>query len=135
MTFLNLRGIRSTARANKTLLAIMSVVIAAFLLLAARYLFHWQGFSGIFSIQPIYDPENLDIRTIWTAASHAALTYIGFDGVTTLAEDVENPKRNVMLATVSVCLFTGIVRGIEVYLGQRVWPDYLSFPNLETVFL
>ena len=36
------------------------------------------------------------------ATSFAALTYIGFDGVTTLAEDVENPRRNVLLATVIV---------------------------------
>ena len=135
MTFLNLRGIRATARANVVLLTIMSTVIVAFILLAVRYLFHLEGWGGIFSFQPFYDPKTFDARTIWTATSYAALTYIGFDGVTTLAEDVENPKRNVMLATVSVCLFTGIVGGVEVYLGQRIWPDYSTFPNLETAFM
>lgn len=54
------------------------------------------------------------------ATSYAALTYIGFDGVTTLAEDVENPKRNVLLAIVLVCLFTGMFGGFLAYLGQRV---------------
>jgi amino acid transporter len=29
----------------------------------------------------------------------AVLIYIGFDGVSALAEDVVNPKRNVVLAT------------------------------------
>jgi amino acid transporter len=135
MTFLNLRGIRATARANVVLLTIASIVIVAFILLAVRYLFHLEGWGGIFSFQPFYDPKTFDARTIWTATSYAALTYIGFDGVTTLAEDVENPKRNVMLATVSVCLFTGIVGGIEVFLGQRIWPDYSTFPNLETAFM
>jgi len=135
MTFLNLRGIRATARANVVLLTIASIVIVAFIVLAVRYLFHLQGWGGIFSFQPFYDPKTFDVRTIWTATSYAALTYIGFDGVTTLAEDVENPKRNVMLATVSVCLFTGIVGGIEVFLGQRIWPDYSTFPNLETAFM
>jgi amino acid transporter len=135
MTFLNLRGIRATARANVVLLTIMSTVIVAFMLLAVRYLFHLEGWGGIFSFQPFYNPKTFDARTIWTATSYAALTYIGFDGVTTLAEDVENPKRNVMLATVSVCLFTGIVGGVEVYLGQRIWPDYSTFPNLETAFM
>jgi putrescine importer len=48
---------------------------------------------------------------------------------------VENPKRNVMLATVSVCLFTGIAGGLQIYLGQRVWPDYTTFPNTETAFM
>ena len=135
MTFLNLRGIRSTARANVILLTIMSVVVIAFIVLAVRYLFHSEGWSGVFSVDPFYNPRTFDLRTIWTATSYAALTYIGFDGVTTLAEDVVNPKRNVMLAAVSVCLFTGIVGGLEVYLGQRVWPDYSTFPNLETAFM
>ena len=135
MTLLNLRGIRATARANILLLTIMCVVIGVFMVLAVRYLFHLQGWPGIFSVQPFYDPRTFNLRMIWTATSYAALTYIGFDGVTTLAEDVENPKRNVMLATVSVCLFTGIVGGLEVYLGQRVWPDFSSFRNSETAFM
>ncbi len=135
MTFMNLRGIRTTARANIVLVTVMSVVIVAFMVLAVRYLFHLEGWGGVFSFEPFYNPRTFDIRTIWTATSYAALTYIGFDGVTTLAEDVVNPKRNVMLAAVLVCLLTGIVGGLEVYFGQRVWPLYSTFPNLETAFM
>lgn len=135
MTVLNLRGIRTTARVNIVLLVIMCTVIGLFAVLALRYLFRLEGWPGIFSARPFYDPRTFDLRTIWTSTSFAALTYIGFDGVTTLAEDVENPKRNVMLATVLVCLFTGVVGGAEVYLGQRVWPDYTSFANPETAFM
>lgn len=135
MTLLNLRGIRATAYANILLVIIMCAVIAIFMILAVRYLFHLQGWHGVFSIQPFYDPATFNPRLIWMATSYAALTYIGFDGVTTLAEDVKNPKRNILLATVLVCLFTGIVGGLEVYLGQRVWPSYTTFPNVETAFM
>lgn len=69
-----------------------------------------------------------------TATSFAALTYIGFDGVTTLAEDVKNPKRNMLLAPVLVCLFTGLFSGLQIYLAQLVWPDYNTFTNPETAF-
>ena len=134
ITFMNLRGIRASALANKLLLALMSVVIAAFVILAVRYLFHLDRWDGIFSSLPFYDPKTFDYRVIRSAVPLAALTYIGFDGVTTLAEDVENPKRNVLLATVLVCLFTGVFSSIEVYLGQRVWPGF-HFDNVTGAFM
>jgi len=134
ITFMNLRGIRASALANKLLLALMSVVIVAFVVFAVRHLFHLDGWGGIFSTLPFYDPKTFDFRVIRGAVPLAALTYIGFDGVTTLAEDVQNPKRNVLLATVLVCLFTGIFGGIEVYLGQRVWPGY-HFDNITGAFM
>ncbi len=135
MTLMNLRGIKTSARANKTLLALMSLVIGAFIILAVRHLFRLQGWGGLFSTEPFYNPKTFDFHTIRTATSFAALTYIGFDGVTTLAEDVENPKRNVLIATVAVCVFTGLFGGLEAYLAQRVWPDWHTFRNLETAFM
>jgi putrescine importer len=135
MTALNLAGVKASATANKVLLAVMSVVVVYFIVVAVRFLYAGQGWAGLFSIQPLYDAKTFNSHKILTATSFAALTYIGFDGVTTLAEDVENPKRNVLLAVVLTCLFAGICSGIEAYLGARVWPDWQSFPNLETAFM
>jgi amino acid transporter len=65
----------------------------------------------------------------------AALTYIGFDGVSTLSEEVENPRRNILLATVLTCVITGILAGLEVYAGQLIWPDYRHYPDVDTAFV
>jgi amino acid transporter len=135
MTVLNLIGVKASATANKVLLAVMSVVVVAFIVLALKYLYGGQGWAGLFSLQPLYDPKTFDLHKILKASSFAALTYIGFDGVTTLAEDVENPKRNVLLAVVLTCIFAGVCSGVEAYLGARVWPDWHSFPNFETAFM
>jgi len=135
MTYLNLRGIRSTAHSNVVLLAIMCAVICAFIGLAIRFIIHTQGLSALFSTQPFYNPRTFRFGAIATATSFAAITYIGFDGITTLAEDVENPKRNVLLAVVLVCVFTGLFSGLQIYLAQRVWPDWQSFSNIETAFM
>jgi putrescine importer len=135
MTILNLAGVKSSANTNKVLLAVMSVVVVFFIVLAVKFLYGGQGWAGLFSLQPLYDPKTFNSHKILTATSFAALTYIGFDGVTTLAEDVENPKRNVLLAVVLTCVFAGVCSGIEAYLGARVWPDWRSFPNLETAFM
>ena len=135
ITLMNLRSIRFTARANQLMLAVMSFVILAFIVLAVRLLFGRTGWSGVFALTPFYDPRTFHVGAVATATSLAALTYIGFDGVTTLAEEVRDPKRTVPLATVLVCFITGILSAIEVYLAQRVWPDYSTFQSLETAFL
>jgi len=135
MTALNLIGVKASANANKVLLAIMTVVVAAFVVLALKYLYGGQGWAGLFSLQPVYDPATFNWGKIKVATSFAALTYIGFDGVTTLAEDVENPKRNVLLAVVLTCIFAGTCSAFEAYLGARVWPDWRTFPNLETAYM
>lgn len=135
MTILNLAGVKSSSNANKILLAIMSVVVVFFVALAIKFLYGGQGWAGLFSLQPLYDPKTFNAHKILTATSFAALTYIGFDGVTTLAEDVENPKRNVLLAVVLTCIFAGVCSAFQAYLGARVWPEWRTFPNLETAFM
>lgn len=135
VTALNLIGTKTSARTNKLLLGAMCIVLAIFFVLGAEFLFNHGRWSGLFSLEPFYAPSTFNLRGIWGATSFAALTYIGFDGITTLSEDVHNPKRNVLLATVLVCVLTGILSSAEVYLGQRIWPDWHTFPNLETAFM
>src|SRR5246127_5532937 len=105
MTCLCWFGIRTTARANQILLAFMSVVMVAFLGEALWYIFTHQRWHGLISTQPLYDARTFSVRAIAACTAVAATTYSGFDGVSILAEEVENPKRNVLLATVLVCVF------------------------------
>ncbi len=135
VTLLNLRGIKASARANRGLLIVMVVVIAAFVVFAVRYLFAAGGAAALLSTKPFYDPKTFDWQRIWGATSFAALTYIGFDGITTLAEDAKNPKRNILLATVLVCAFTGVFSGFLAYIGSLVWPDWHAFKDLTTAFM
>jgi len=135
MTCLCWFGIRTTARANQILLGLMSVVMVAFIGEGLWYIFAHQHWHGLVSAQPIYDPRTFSVRAIAAGTALAATTYIGFDGVSILAEEVENPKRNVLLASVLVCFFTGVFAAFQAYLAQRVWPDYRTLANPETAFM
>ena len=135
ITLLNLCGIRWTARANELMLAGMCTVIAVFGVLAVRHLLHAQGLGGVLSTAPFWNPHTFNLRAFATTTSFAALTYIGFDSVTTLAEDVHNPRRNVLLAVVLVVIITALLSGAQVYLAHLVWPDYATYPNAETAFM
>ena len=135
ITILNLRGITYTARANDVMLLFMFAVLITFIVMAGKYLVIRHGVAGLFSLNPLYNRATFSLSHIASATSFAALTYLGFDAVTTLAEDVKDPRRNVLLACVVTCLFTGLFGGLLVYLAHLAWPDYLTFPNVETAFI
>ncbi|WP_321476020.1 APC family permease [uncultured Paludibaculum sp.] len=135
MTLINVKGIRATVNANLVLMVVMTTVILAFIALAVRLLFAREGWAGLLSTQPFYDTRTFQWKALGAGTAVAALTYGGFDGITTLSEDVKNPRRAIPVATVFVCLFTGIFGGLQIYLAQRVWPDFTTFANLETAFM
>ena len=135
MTLVNLRGMRATARLNTLLMFIMLAVVFWFIFLGIRFVVASHGAEGLLSPKPFYDPATFRWPAIVQATSLAALTYGGFDGISTLAEEVDNPRRNILLATVLVCLFTGVFCGFQIYLAQLIWPDYRGFRDLETAFL
>ena len=62
-----------------------------------------------FFTRPFYDPATVLSSTLFTGTSIAVLTYMGFDGISTLSEEVENPRRNILRATVLTCLITGVL--------------------------
>src|SRR4029450_6104341 len=80
-------------------------------------------------------PQTFALPAVLTGASIACLTYIGFDGISTLSEEVENPRRNVLLATVLTCLITGVLASVEVYAAQLIWGDWKGFPDVDTAFV
>ena len=134
LTFLNIQGIKTSARFNTGLAAIMGVVIVIFFVAAARYVFGHPHDSSGFFLKPFFDPQLFNIKAVLGGTSIAVLTYIGFDGISTLSEEVENPRRNILLATVFTCLVIGILSAFEVYAAQLVWPASRPFPNVDTAF-
>ncbi len=128
-TLLNLRGVKTSARVNEALAAGMSVVVLLFLATAVRYLVGHPHHEAGFYTLPFYDSATFNKWAVFQGTSIAALTYIGFDGISTLSEEVENPRRNILLATVWTCVIIGILSAIEVYLAQLVWPGRQPFPQ------
>jgi len=134
-TSVTMQGIRISARVNTALVLGMSVVIAIFFVVAARFIaVHPHNASHFFTL-PFYDPSRFKGGAVLGATSIAVLTYIGFDGISTLSEEVENPRRNILYATVLTCLVIGILSALEVYAAQLLWPASRPFPDVDTAFV
>ena len=128
-TGLNLLGVQASGRVNTLLAVGMSLVVLVFLGYAVRYLALVARPVGGAWLTPFYDPQTFVPSSFFRGTSLAVLTYIGFDGISTLSEEVENPRRNIMLATVLTCLIIGVLSAVEVYVAQLAWPYQGSFPE------
>src|SRR5207302_9361200 len=135
ITGLNIQGVKTSARVNTVLAAGMGAVIAVFFVAAARYIFGQPHDGAASFTRPFYDPQMWQTRAVLGGTSIAVLTYIGFDGISTLSEEAENPRRNILLATVLTCLVIGILSAVEVYAAQLLWPASEPFPNVHTAFV
>jgi putrescine importer len=120
-TFLNLGGVKTSARINDVLAAGMTVVVVIFFAFVIRFVWGYHERGMHFFTEPFYNPATFSFAGVGRGTSIAVLTYIGFDGISTFSEEVENPRRNIMLATVGVCLLVGVLSALEVYAAQLVW--------------
>ena len=134
-TWLNLRGIEASARINMWMAIGMGAIVFLFFIFALTFLARQANLGLAAFTRPFYDPATFNFSRVGSGIAIAVLTYIGFDSVSTLSEEVENPRRNILLATLLVCLITGILAAIEVYLAQLIWPDYSRYPDVDTAYV
>ena len=123
-TVLNLRGVQTSARINKILCADHGRCHPGVLLV--HHPLHFSLCRNIpkpiFCVRSI-TRETFTVNRVFHGTSVAVLTYIGFDGISTLSEEVDNPRRNIFLATVLVCVITGFLAAAEVYGAQLLSPS------------
>jgi putrescine importer len=134
-TFLNLNGVETSARINAMMATALGVVIVLVVISMLRYLFRMPHQSAGFFTIPFYDQSTFSSKALFRGTSIAILTYIGFDGISTLTDEAKQPEKNIPRAIVFTCLVTGVLASIEVYLAQLVWPRGLAFPDIDTAYV
>jgi amino acid transporter len=90
---------------------------------------------GIFGSLPFYNPETFDMSAILLGTSIACFSFMGFDAMTTLGEEVKEPKKNLPKAPVIVCFIMGAIFIVQAYFAQSVFPDFTQFTNNDEAFL
>ena len=132
-TLLNVRGIKTSARINTGMAIAMGAVVVAIFVAGARYIFGAPHDPAYYT-RPFYDPQTFTVAGLFGCTSIAVLTYIGFDGISTLSEEAENPRRNILLATVLTCVVIGVLSAVEAYVAQLIWPASEPFPDVNTAY-
>ena len=94
-TAVNWFGITVTSRANFVAVALQIIVIVGFLVLGLIALYGGKG-DGALTLKPLFDAAHFNAGKIFSATSICIMSFLGFDAVSTLAEEVEGGDRRVV---------------------------------------
>jgi amino acid transporter len=106
-----------------------------FILLAVHYVELHYGKASLISPVGIFPKGHFSVRPMMLGASIAALSYIGFDAISTLAEDTLHPEKDIGFSTVLVCIIQTLICVVTVYFAALAWNNYGSFPHIDTAIL
>ncbi|MFD0050912.1 APC family permease [Actinomycetes bacterium NPDC127524] len=123
-TIVNAVGIQMAARANYILLGIELIALLIFIGYALKFVFADGMGAGGFAIAPLFQSEHVNLGFIATATSIAVLSFLGFDGISTLSEETKNPTRTVGKATVAALIILGLIFMAETYMAALIHPAY-----------
>ena len=127
VTGLNILGVRLLANMNLIFVAAQFIFIAVFVVMAIGHI------SGHVSAgKPFYD-SNTELGGVFAGAAILALSFLGFDAVSTLSEETEDPRRKIPLAIVLCALIGGLVYILQAYVAQLAFPDFNSFADHQDV--
>ena len=128
----NLVGIRLTARVNFCMLGLQIATLAIFVAAGLFALYRGQG-AGSLTLRPIYDPAVFSLATVVGATSIAVLSFLGFDAISTLAEESLGDRGSVARATIASLLVVGVLFMLQTWIATDLARG-MRFSSPETAF-
>ncbi|WP_018683771.1 APC family permease [Actinokineospora enzanensis] len=123
-TAVNYLGIEMTARVNRVMLAAQLVILAIFLVIGIVALAQGKGHG--FSFSPLFDSGTFSWPLIFGAVSVAVLSFLGFDGISTLAEENRDSAKAIGRSMVAALLVTGVLFIVQTWVAALLVPDPAS---------
>ncbi|WP_051191532.1 APC family permease [Microbacterium luticocti] len=119
-TVINYFGITLTARVNKYMLIAELIVLAIFLVIGL-----WAVASGRghFSFDAFFNPHTFTFAIVFGAASIAVLSFLGFDAISTLAEENTGTSKQLGRSMVFSLLIVGALFVVQTWVAAMLVED------------
>lgn len=138
VTTLNVLGVRLSANVGGVISLLGVGFLATLLVFIVRWLLTGNGAGTLFSLEgfatlgALQDPS-VGMAAVFSAAAVLCLCFLGFDAITTFAEEAVEPRRNIGRAIMITCLVAGSIFVVVAYFTQLAWPDaYRLIVNPDT---
>lgn len=112
----NLLGVRFTARLYKVLLALELLILLIFVF-AGAWALHAGAGAGALTVKPLFDARHFTLATVAGATSIAVLSFLGFDGISTLAEESVGARHSVARATLISLGLIGTLFVVQTWIA------------------
>ncbi|HEU4807355.1 MAG TPA: amino acid permease [Homoserinimonas sp.] len=132
VTVLNVVGIVSVARANIVIIALQAVFIVVFVALSIGAISQSGTVDLLAPFSGTGDPGGFP--PVLAGAAILCLSFLGFDSVSTLAEETRDPKKVVPKAIMLTTVSAGILFVALSYVGHLVLPTH-AFTNVDSAAL
>ena len=138
VTAVNYFGIQLTAWVNNSLIILQAIFMLAFIIFVIKYIATGNGAATFFDMKAFINSTELNapdmgFGMILTGASILALSFLGFDAVTTVSEEAIEPEKNIGKAIIVICLGAGVGFTIVSYLCQLAWPTgWFEFESVDS---
>jgi amino acid transporter len=120
-TVVNYLGIQMTARVNRFMLIGELIVLAIFIVVGIVALASGKG-AG-FSLSPLYNADTFSWSVVFGAVSIAVLSFLGFDGISMLAEESREETRQIGRAMVGALLLAGVLFIVQTWVAALLVPN------------
>ncbi|MEM0046824.1 MAG: APC family permease [Fervidicoccaceae archaeon] len=130
-TILNVLGVELTARASMALFLFEDFVLVAFVAAALYRIATDPSLS--FNLLPFYNPAEFSWGAVLSGTSVAVLSFLGFDIMTTLAEETIEARKVVSRAVILVIPIIASMFILQTYLAALIHPGY-SFESPDVAF-
>ena len=120
-TVVNYMGIQMTARVNKVMLVLELIVLAIFLVVGLVAVASGKG-NG-FSFDAFFNADTFTISLVLGAVSIAVLSFLGFDGISMLAEENREAASSIGRAMIAALLLAGALFIAQTWVASMLVPN------------
>ena len=121
--FLNIVGAKIASIVDTIIIAAQIAFTVLTIVLCIIYVCKGGGAGSILSARAIYNPDTFNISAVINASAVLCLSFVGFDAVTTMAEETKNPEKIMTPAIMLTCVGAGVLFFITSYCMNIAWPE------------